>query len=189
MKNAMVGYARVSTRDQNLNLQIDALTKEGCVKIFKDTSSGAKTDRPGFAEALNYLREGDTLVVWKLDRLGRSLKNLIDTVQQLQSRGIHLLIVKERIDTSTSNGKLFLHIFGALSEFERELIRERTKAGLEAARARNRVGGRPEKLLPNQEVILKKLHADPSNSPKAIQEMLGISKTTYYRYLKKQKPV
>ncbi|WP_281174337.1 recombinase family protein [Deinococcus misasensis] len=184
-KNILVGYARGSTDKQNLDLQMDALKEVGCFRIFKDVISGSKADQPGFAEALNYLREGDTLVVWKLDRLGRSLKNLIETVHLLQSRGIHLLILKERIDTSTANGKLFLHIFGALAEFERDIIRERTKAGLEAARARNRVGGRPPKLKKNQEEILLRLHDDPGNRPRAIWEGLGISRATYYRTLKK----
>lgn len=128
-------------------------------------------------------------MVRKLDRLGRSLKNLIETAHLLQARGIHLRILKERIDTSTANGKLFLHIFGALAEFERDLIRERTKAGMEAgmeaARVRNRLGGRPQKLKKNQEEILLRLHDDPANRPKAIWESMGISRATYYRIVQK----
>src|SRR5689334_20823428 len=138
----LIGYARVSTTDQTLALQQDALTKAGCDRIFTDTASGARTDRPGLAEALTYARSGDTLVVWRLDRLGRSLVHLIQTVAQLQERGVHFRSLQEQLDTSTSGGKLVFHFFGALAEFERDLIRERTMAGLAAARARGRRGGR-----------------------------------------------
>src|ERR671923_1265567 len=131
-----IGYARVSTQDQTLNLQKDALEKIGCTKIFTDTASGAKAERKGLDEALEYLREGDTLVVWRLDRLGRSLKHLIETISQLDTRKIGFKSLTENIDTTTSGGKLIFHIFGALAEFERNLIRERTQAGLTAARAR-----------------------------------------------------
>ncbi len=142
----LVGYARVSTTEQTLDLQFDALKKAGCSKIFTDTASGAKTERKGLDEALSYVREGDTLVVWRLDRLGRSLTHLIETVSQLDNRKIGFKSLTEQIDTTTSGGKLIFHIFGALAEFERNLIRERTNAGLQAARARGRVGGRPKKL-------------------------------------------
>src|SRR3989441_9806091 len=142
----LIGYARVSTQDQTLNLQKDALEKIGCTKIFTDTASGAKTERKGLEEALAYVREGDTLVVWRLDRLGRSLKHLIETVSQLDNRKIGFKSLTENIDTTTSGGKLIFHIFGALAEFERDIIRERTLAGLQAARARGRRGGRPKAL-------------------------------------------
>src|SRR2546421_10016956 len=134
----LIGYARVSTQDQTLNLQKDALEKRGCSKIFTDTASGATTERKGLDEALAYVRVGDSLVVWKLDRLGRSLKHLIETISTLNNRKIGFQSVTENIDTTTSGGKLIFHIFGALAEFERDIIRERTKAGLEAARARGR---------------------------------------------------
>ena len=140
----LIGYARVSTQDQTLNLQKDALEKIGCSKIFTDIASGATTERTGLDEALAYVREGDSLVVWKLDRLGRSLKHLIETVTNLNNRKIGFQSITENIDTTTSGGKLIFHVFGALAEFERDLIRERTQAGLLAARARGRFGGRPE---------------------------------------------
>src|SRR3954469_24529125 len=140
----LVGYARISTTDQTLDLQHDALTKAGCSRIFTDTASGAKSEREGLTEALSYVRVGDTLVVWKLDRLGRSLKDLIERIKQLNDRKIGFRSITENIDTTTSGGKLIFHIFGALAEFERDIIRERTNAGLEAARARGRLGGRPK---------------------------------------------
>src|SRR5437868_15191816 len=140
----LIGYARVSTTDQTLDLQKDALEKIGCSKIFTDTASGAKAERKGLEEALDYVREGDTLVVWRLDRLGRSLKHLIETITTLNNRNIGFKSITENIDTTTSGGKLIFHIFGALAEFERDIIRERTKAGLAAARARGRTGGRPK---------------------------------------------
>ena len=139
-----VGYARVSTQDQTLDLQKDALKKIGCTKIFTDTASGAQAERKGLEEALEFLREGDTLVVWRLDRLGRSLKHLIETITNLNKRKIGFQSLTESIDTTTSNGRLIFNIFASLAEFERDLIRERTKAGLAAARARGRVGGRPK---------------------------------------------
>ena len=137
----LIGYARVSTDDQNLNLQKDALTRAGCERILEDRQSGAKADRPGLRDALDYARDGDTLTVWRLDRLSRSLKDLIDLVSQLEARGIGLKSLHESIDTTSSSGKLIFHVFGALAEFERNLIRERTQAGLAAARARGRRGG------------------------------------------------
>ncbi len=139
----LIGYARVSTQDQTLNLQQDALEKIGCTRIFTDTASGTTTERKGLDEALTFLRDGDTLVVWRLDRLGRSLKHLIETISFLQQRNIGFKSITENIDTTTSGGKLIFHVFGALAEFERDLIRERTLAGLLAARARGRYGGRP----------------------------------------------
>jgi DNA invertase Pin-like site-specific DNA recombinase len=142
----LIGYARVSTHDQTLNLQRDALQKAGCNKIFTDTASGARTERKGLDEALAYVRSGDTLVVWRLDRLGRSLPHLITTLTSLEERGIGFKSLTENIDTTTSGGKLIFHIFGALAEFERNLIRERTTAGLTAARTIGRLGGRPKAL-------------------------------------------
>src|SRR5215210_3918276 len=141
-----VGYARVSTGEQTLDLQLDALETAGCGKVFQETASGAKADRPVLDEVLAYVRPGDTLVVWRLDRLGRSLQHLIETVAALAARGIGFKSLTEQIDTTTSGGKLVFHVFGALAEFERDLIRERTQAGLAAARSRGRVGGRPKKL-------------------------------------------
>jgi DNA invertase Pin-like site-specific DNA recombinase len=139
---ALIGYARVSTAEQDTALQTDALRKAGCDKIFEDTVSGAKADRPGLAAALAYVREGDALVVWRLDRLGRSLPHLIETVGALEARGVGFRSLTEAIDTTTSGGRLIFHVFGALGQFERDLIRERTKAGLTAAAARGRKGGR-----------------------------------------------
>src|SRR3954451_14871183 len=136
----LIGYARISTTDQTLALQQDALKTAGCDRVFTDTASGSRTDRPGLAEALQYVRTGDTLVVWRLDRLGRSLVHLIQTVTQLQERGVHFRSLQEHLDTNTSGGKLVFHFFGALAEFERDLIRERTMAGLAAARSRGCVG-------------------------------------------------
>jgi DNA invertase Pin-like site-specific DNA recombinase len=185
--STLVGYARISTKDQLLDLQLDALNKAGCIKVFQDQTSGAKTERPGLTQVLEYLRTGDTLVVWKLDRLGRNLKHLIEVVELLGSRGIHFWVLQENINTSTASGKLFFHVFGALAEFERSLIQERTKAGLESARARGRKGGRPKKLKVGQLELLRKLSADRTNDPKTIQESLGISKTTYYRLLSKSR--
>src|SRR5438270_4309429 len=140
----LIGYARVSTSEQTLNLQKDALEKIGCSKIFTDTISGATTERHGLDAGISYVREGDTLVVWRLDRLGRSLKHLIETITTLNNRKIGFKSIQENIDTTTSGGKLIFHMFGALAEFERDIIRERTKVGLAAARARGRVGGRPK---------------------------------------------
>jgi DNA invertase Pin-like site-specific DNA recombinase len=137
----LVGYARVSTSDQTLDLQQDALTKAGCTRIFTDTASGAQTERKGLQEAISYVRVGDTLVVWKLDRLGRSLKDLITRITELNDRKIGFRSLTENIDTTTSGGKLIFHIFGALAEFERDIIKERTNAGLEAARTRGKLGG------------------------------------------------
>ena len=179
-----IGYSRISTSDQNLDLQTDALNKEGCSQIFSDTASGAKTDRPGLEEALSFLRKGDTLVVWKLDRLGRSLKHLIDVINQLNDRGIYFKSIQESIDTSTSGGKLIFHVFGALAEFERDIIRERTMAGLKAARARGRKGGRPKVMDEKMIAMAKTLMADHSNSVKDVCQTLGVSRSTLYRCLK-----
>lgn len=183
-----IGYARVSTIDQNLDLQIDALEKAGCEKIFTDTSSGILDARKGLTDALEFLRAGDSLVVWKLDRLGRSLKNLIETINQLQAKDIGFISLQEKVDTTTSGGKLIFHVFGALAEFERELIRERTRAGLAAARARGRLGGRPRKLSAQQIEMAQKLIKDPNTSIKEICQVLKISRATLYRYCESRQP-
>lgn len=177
-----IGYARVSTIEQNLDLQIDALKKVGCEKVFSDKASGVRSDRAGLINALEFCRADDTLVVWKLDRLGRSLKDLITTVNTLHAREIGFVSLQENIDTTTSGGKLVFYIFGALAEFERDIIRDRTQAGLHAARSRGRQGGRPPKLNKKQIAMAKKLMKDESNSIKDICATLNISKTTLYRY-------
>jgi DNA invertase Pin-like site-specific DNA recombinase len=182
----LIGYARVSTHEQTLNLQKDALTTAGCKKIFTDTASGAKTERKGLEEALNYVRKGDTLVVWRLDRLGRSLPHLITTLTSLEDRGIGFKSLTENIDTTTSGGKLIFHVFGALAEFERNLIRERTQAGLVAARARGKKGGRPKALAARQLNIVQALYTDPKNSILEICRTLKISRSTLYRALKSE---
>src|SRR6266511_6021697 len=159
----LIGYARVSTNEQTLALQNDALTNAGCVRLFTDTASGATTSRPGLAEAISFAREGDVLVVWRLDRLGRSLKHLIDTITTLERQGIGFKSLTENIDTTTSGGKLIFHIFGALAEFERDIIRERTRAGLTAARARGRKGGHPRTMglnTPQKIAMAQRLYAD-----------------------------
>jgi len=178
-----IGYARVSTQEQTLNLQQDALHKAGCDRIFTDIASGAKTERIGLEEALNYVRKGDTLVVWRLDRLGRSLPHLIATMTDLEERGIGFKSLTENIDTTTSGGKLIFHIFGALAEFERNLIRERTTAGLMAARARGRRGGRPHVLTERQRSIAQALYSDKQHSIAEICQTLKVSKATLYRYI------
>src|SRR5215204_2922694 len=180
-----IGYARVSTGEQTLDLQLDALTKAGCGKVFTETASGATSDRPLLKEALAYARSGDTIVVWRLDRLGRSLQHLIATVTALKDRGIGFRSLTEQIDTTTSGGKLIFHVFGALAEFERDLIGERTHAGLAAARARGRTGGRPRKLAdPKQLALAKRLYADGETDVATICRTLGISRATLYRALK-----
>jgi DNA invertase Pin-like site-specific DNA recombinase len=179
----LIGYARVSTHDQTLNLQQDALTKAGCTKIFTDTASGAKTERIGLEEALNYVRKGDTLVVWRLDRLGRSLPHLISTMTDLEGRGIGFKSMTGNIDTTTSGGKLIFHIFGALAEFERNLIKERTQAGLTAARARGKTGGRPKVLTGRKLGIAQDLY-DRRYPIAEILQTLKVSKATFYRSIK-----
>jgi len=179
----LIGYARISTNEQNLNLQTDALTKAGCEKIFTDTASGAKSDRTGLTEAINFMRKGDTLCVWKLDRLGRSLKHLIETVLVLQALGKGFCSLQENIDTTTSGGKLFFHIFGALAEFERDIIRERTRAGLASARSRGRLGGRPSIMNSKKLKMATSLYADGETQVGEICETLGISRATFYRHL------
>lgn len=178
-----IGYARVSTLEQNLDLQIDALEKAGCEQIITDEISGSVAERPGLAKLKTILRANDTLVVWRLDRLGRSLKHLIQWVNELEDQGISFQSLQETIDTTSSTGKLVFHIFGALSEFERNLIRERTQAGLEAARSRGRQGGRPKKLTKDKRDLAVKLYQGKQHSIKQICEMVGITKPTLYKYV------
>jgi DNA invertase Pin-like site-specific DNA recombinase len=180
-----IGYARISTGEQTLDLQHDALAAAGCEKILTETASGATSDRPRLAEALAYARPGDTLVVWRLDRLGRSLQHLITTVTELHERGIGFRSLTEQIDTTTSGGRLIFHVFGALAEFERDLIQERTHAGLAAARARGRTGGRPRKLAdPKKLALARRLYQDGETDIATICRTLGISRATLYRALK-----
>ncbi|NBJ14831.1 MAG: recombinase family protein [Dehalobacter sp. 4CP] len=179
----LIGYARVSTDDQNLDLQKDALTRAGCERILEDRLSGVKAERPGLKAALDYARRGDLLVVWRLDRLSRSLKDLIEMVALFEAKGIGLKSLQESIDTSSSSGKLIFHIFGALAEFERNLIRERTQAGLQAARARGRKGGRPKSLSIDKRKLVVTLYNEKNHSIYQICQMMGISKPTLYKYI------
>lgn len=182
-----LGYARVSTDDQNLDLQRDTLAAAGCDRIFEEKASGAKADRPAMADALNYARPGDTIVVWRLDRLGRSLADLVRIINDLKSKGIGFESVTEKIDTTTATGKLVFHIFGALAEFERALIQERTAAGLAAARARGRKGGRP-RVSPDKVNAAVKMYLEQTETPPAkICKIFGISETTLYKYAKETK--
>ena len=179
----LIGYARVSTDDQNLDLQCDVLQKAGCARIYQDQISGAKAARPGLEKALEVARAGDTLVVWRLDRLGRSLKDLIAIVEGLDKREIELHSLQESLVTHSSEGKLIFHLFGALAEFERNLIRERTSAGLKAARARGRSGGRPKALEPSKRKLAVKLYDEKQYTIDEICQMMGISKPTLYSYV------
>jgi DNA invertase Pin-like site-specific DNA recombinase len=181
----LIGYARVSTDDQNLDLQRDALQAVGCERVFEDMVSGARADRSGLATLMSMLRAGDTVVIWRLDRLGRSLKNLIELVERLEAAKVGLRSLQENIDTTSSGGKLVFHLFGALAEFERNLIRERTQAGLVAARARGRMGGRPKRLDPVKLALAVKLHRERNHTVEEICKMMGISKSTLYNYLDK----
>ncbi len=180
-----IGYARVSTHEQSLDSQIDSLKRAGCQRIYCDKVSGNKADRPELDRLRESLRSSDTLVVWRLDRLGRSLLDLINWVEWLDEQGVTLHSLNEQIDTAHHTGKLVFHLFAALAEFERDLIRERTLAGLAAARARGRLGGRKAKLNASDIRGLKALHKDHSISISAICQRFGISKTTLYRYLRK----
>jgi DNA invertase Pin-like site-specific DNA recombinase len=182
MGTKFIGYARVSTLDQNSQLQLDALKAAGCDKIYDEKASGAKEDRPQLSAALGYLRDGDTLVVWKLDRLARSMKQLIETVDQLKARGIGFRSLTEAIDTTTASGELFFHIFGALAQFERSIIRERTNAGLKAALARGRKGGRRPKVKEDDIRAALALLNDPEISVRSAAKRLGLSVSTLYRH-------
>lgn len=179
----LVGYARVSTEEQNLDLQLDALKQAGCENFFQDEMSGANSHRPGLSEALAFMRPGNTLVVWRLDRLGRSLKDLLQQIEELQQRGIQFRSLHESIDTTSPGGKFQFHVFSALAEFERDLIRERTMAGLRAARSRGRLGGRRKEMTAEKVKLAARLMKDPNVSAQEICQMLGISRTTLYRYI------
>lgn len=179
----LVGYARVSTADQNPDLQLDALKAAGCEKVFVEKASGAQRDRPELAAALAYVRPGDGIVVWKLDRLARSMKQLVETVEGLEGRGIGFRSLTEAIDTTTPGGKLVFHIFGALAEFERSIIRERTRAGLDAAAARGRKGGRPSKLTTDDLRAAQALLADQAITVEEVARRLKVSAATLYRHL------
>jgi DNA invertase Pin-like site-specific DNA recombinase len=182
-----IGYARISTRDQNANLQHDALAEASCERIYTDTASGARTERPELDRMLADVRLGDVIVIWKLDRLGRSLRHLLELVADLSGRGVGLKSLNDPIDTTTAQGRLVFNIFASLAEFERELIRERTHAGLSAARARGRVGGRPKGLSSNAEataMTAETLYREKRLSISDICENLHIARTTLYRYLR-----
>ena len=185
----LIGYARISKHEQSLDLQKDALKDAGCDKIYTDIASGAKEDRPQLQKLLSYIREGDTLVVWRLDRLGRSLKHLIELFTNLENRKINFKSLQEQVDTSSPVGKLIFHVFGALAEFERGLIRERTLAGLKAARARGRNGGRPKSLNHIQVKMLQQLTADRKLTIIQLCDQFNISKNTYYKYTRMEQPV
>jgi len=186
MEQTLLGYARVSTEDQNASLQEDALMTAGCIKVFTDHASGSEASRPELDRMLDQLRSGDVVVVWRLDRLGRSLKNLIVMVENLASLGVGFRSISESIDTTTANGRLFFSIMGALAEFERDLIRERTNAGLAAARARGRVGGRPSVMNTKKIDKARKLYDSQQHTVSEIAEMLNVSVATIYRHLKAQ---
>jgi DNA invertase Pin-like site-specific DNA recombinase len=183
-----IGYARVSTQDQHLRAQTDALKQAGCEKIYTDQLSGASRERPGLTQALETLRQGDTLVVWKLDRLGRSLPHLVELISELKERGVGFKSLQENLDTTSGTGKLIFHLFASLAEFERDLIRERTLAGLAAARARGRKGGRPRVLEPKQVALVRAMYQDKNNSVKDICATLKVGKSTFYRYINAGKP-
>jgi DNA invertase Pin-like site-specific DNA recombinase len=178
----LIGYARVSTQEQNLDLQKDALEGVGCERIYSDQVSGSTERQQELETALETLRKGDTLIVWRLDRLGRSLKHLIERIGELEERGVGFKSLQENIDTTSSSGRLVFHVFGALAEFERNLIRERTRAGLDAARARGRKGGRPKKLDAKKQALAVKLYQEKKHSVDEICQMFDISKPTLYSY-------
>jgi DNA invertase Pin-like site-specific DNA recombinase len=179
----LLGYARVSTTDQQPHLQVDALKGAGCYRVFTETASGAAADRPVLQQVLDQLRPGDTLVAWKLDRLGRSLRHLVDTVTALAERSVGFRSLQEAIDTTTPGGKLVFHVFAALAEFERDLIRERTSAGLAAARARGRRGGRPSVMTAHKLRVAQELYASGQYTVAAIAKTLGVSRASIYRHL------
>jgi DNA invertase Pin-like site-specific DNA recombinase len=182
-----IGYARVSTKDQNLSLQIDALRKEGCKQIFQEKVSGAKSDRPELKKMIDQLREGDVIVTWKLDRLGRSLRDLVNLVNEIQEKGAGLKSLNDFIDTTTPQGKLTFHLFASLAEFERDIISERTKAGLQAARARGRKGGRPKGLskeAQDKAMIAETLYRQGDMTVSQICRHLSIARSTLYKYLR-----
>ena len=176
-----IGYCRISTDTQNDELQVQALKDAGCEKIFSDVASGSKSDRSGLRECIEFARSGDVIVAWKLDRIGRSLKDLIETVNTLKSRDIGLKVLTQNLDTTTPSGMLIFHVFGAIAEFEKSLIQERTAAGLKMARARGRLGGRPKALDKKQVAVAESLYEDGKTSVSQICKTLGISRATFYR--------
>lgn len=178
----LIGYARVSTQDQNLTLQREALINAGCEKVFEDKVSGTRADRPGLSKTLEMLREGDTLVVWKLDRLGRSVKKLVDMVSELNKQGIQFKSLTDSIDTGTTSGRFFFHVMASLAEMERELTIERTRAGLEVAKKLGRKGGRKPKMTDSKIESAKKLLSS-GVPPKEVAKNLGVSVSTLYRWL------
>ena len=181
----LVGYARVSTQDQKPELQLDALRQAGCERIFTEKAPGAQRDRPELKAALDYMRQnaGDVLVVWKLDRLARSLKQLIETVEDLERRGIGFRSLTEQIDTTSAGGRLVFHIFAAMAEFERSVIRERTRAGLDAARARGRKGGRPPALSSKDIAAARAMLRDAELTVEEVAARLKVAPSTLYRHL------
>jgi len=179
----LVGYARVSTSDQSLDLQTDALTAAGCERIYTDEASGAAPDRPGLAQALEVVRDGDTLVVWRLDRMGRTLSHLVKTVDDLAARGVAFRSLTEGMDTTGSMGRLLLHVVGAFAQFERDVIRERTRAGIESARARGKMGGPKPKMSPAKVELASRMMSDPKTSIAQVCEAVGVSDSTLYRYV------
>lgn len=183
MPTYKIGYARVSTIGQDEALQLDALQMAGVDRLFVDRASGALTERPALTSALECARPGDSLVVWRLDRLGRSLRHLIDVVQGLQQRDVALVSLTEQIDTSTPGGRLIFHVFGALAEFERDLIRERTQAGLAAARARGRIGGRPTVWTADKLTTARVMRDSGEYDVSTIARVLGVSRASVYRAL------
>ncbi len=180
-----IGYARISTKDQSFDLQIDALKKAGCEKIFKDISSGKNKNRKQFDEMLAFARENDTIIVWKLDRAGRSLNHLISLINDLQNKKVDFLAINDNIDTSTATGRLIFHIFASLAEFESSLIKERTLAGLSAARARGKKGGRPTVITKNISIAAKGLYKNKNITVKEMCETLKISRATFYKIINK----
>lgn len=181
---ALIGYARVSTQDQNESLQVDALREVGCERVFLDKASGTVVDRPELTAALAYLREGDVLVTWRLDRLGRSLKHLVQVVGDLEDRNVGFQSLTESIDTTTPTGRLVFHVFASLAQFERELIRERTMAGLAAARERGRMGGRKPSLSPAKVRLARHMYDEQTMTVSQIAETLNVSRATIYRHLR-----
>ena len=181
MAEHKIGYARVSTQDQDPALQLDALKKAGCERIFQEKASGAQRDRPQLMAALDYLREGDTLVVWKLDRLARSMKQLIETVEALGERGVGFQSLTENIDTTSPSGRLVFHIFASLAEFERSIIRERTLAGLAAARSQGRQGGRPKAMSDDDRQMVESLLRDTDIPLAKIAKQTGVAVSTIYK--------
>jgi DNA invertase Pin-like site-specific DNA recombinase len=182
-----IGYARVSTQDQNLELQKKALTKAGCKKVFEDKVSGSRSARPGLDAALGVLREGDALVVWKLDRLGRSVKHLVDLVGELNRQGVQFQSLTDSINTGTPSGRFFFHVMASLAQMERELVVERTRAGLDAARRLGRIGGRKRRMTDSKIQAAKKLLAS-GTPPREVAKNLGVSIPTLYRWIPANSP-